>query len=160
VPSGDQMHRFEVKRPSQTAALLCAAAILGSCGEDEGSVPSACSEGPAAVRSALRDAPRPVHLDGVPLSECLGKGASGGELQAVGISFVEAAAGLAPAARREPEGRAALELGYLVGSARRGGGSTQGVHDELLRRLDQELAGVDTRSEAFRRGERAGRNGG
>jgi hypothetical protein len=160
VPCGDQMHRFHWKRRSQTTALLCAVLIAGACGEDGDSVPDACGRGPAAVRAALHEAPGAVRLDGARLSECLAEGASGGELQAVGASFVEAAAGLAPAARRQPEGRAAVELGYLVGAARRGGGSTQGVHDELLRRLDQDLAGVDTRSRAFRRGERAGRSGG
>ena len=154
------MHRLDAKRPSQTAALLCAALILGACGEDDDPLPDGCTEGPAAVRAALRAAPRDVRLDGARLSDCLTEGASGGELQAVGVSFLGTAARLAPAARREPEGRAALELGYLVGAAHRGGGSTQGVHDELLRRLDQELAGVDTRSGAFRRGERAGSSGG
>jgi hypothetical protein len=154
------MHRLEAKRPSQTVALLCAALIMGSCGGDEDPVPDACTEGPAAVRAALRAAPGEVRLDGAPLSHCLNEGASAGELQAVGVSFLGAAARLAPAARREPGGRATLELGYLVGAAHRSGGATQGVHDELLRRLDQELAGVDTRSGAFRRGERAGSSGG
>ena len=153
------MHRFDAKRRSETAALLCAALIAACGGDDDEALPAACSEGPAAVRSALADAPGPVRLEGVRLSECLGENASGGHLQAVGASFVAAAGGLAPAARRNPEGRAALELGYLVAAARRGGGSTQGVHDELLRRLEQELAGVD-RSSSFRRGVRAGSSGG
>ena len=153
------MHRFDAKKRSQTAAYLCAAA-LAACGGDDCGMPAACGEGPAAVRAALMDAPGAVRLEGARLSDCLGENASGGELQTVGTSFVEAAAGLAPEARRRPEGRAALELGYLVGAARRGGGSTQGVHEELLRRLEQELAGVNTRSSAFSRGERAGRSEG
>ena len=61
----------------------------------------------------------------------------------MGTAFVESAAALAAEARREPEGRSALELGYLVAAANRGG-SNQGVHSELLRRLDQELITVDT----------------
>jgi hypothetical protein len=152
------MQRFDAKRRSQSVALLCAA-LIGACGEDEERIPAACTDGPAAVRAALRDAPGQVRLDGVPLSECLVEGASGGELQAVGTSFVESAAGLAPTARRNPESRAAVELGYLIGAARRGG-SPQGVHSELLRRLEQELAGVDTASRSFLRGARAGRSGG
>jgi hypothetical protein len=152
------MHRFDPKRPSQIAAFLCAT-LLAGCGDDEERVPAACMEGPAAVRAALADAPGPVRLDGTPLSACLVEGASGGELQAVGTSFLQAASPLAREARENPGGRAALELGYLVGAARRGG-STQGIHAELLRRLEQELAGVDTRSRAFVRGERAGRNAG
>jgi hypothetical protein len=152
------MHRFQLKRQSQTVALVCAAALAG-CGDDE-EIAAACTDGPGAVRKALRNAPGPVRLGGAPLSDCLSEQADGGELQLVGTAFVEAAAGLAPAARRRPEDRAAVELGYLVGAARHGGGSTQGVHSELLRRLDQELAGVDTGSNAFRRGERAGRSEG
>ena len=154
------MHRFDAKKRSQTAALLSAALIAACGGDDDEALPAGCSEGPAAVRAALGDAPGPVRLQGARLSDCLGENASGGDLQAVGTSFVEAAAGLAPAARRGPDGRAALELGYLVAAARRGGGSTQGVHEELLRRLEQELAGVDTSSSSFRRGERAGSSGG
>jgi hypothetical protein len=52
---------------------------------------------------------------------------------------------------------AALRLGYLVGAARRGASETQGVHDELIRRIEQELAGVDRRSPAYQRGYDAGR---
>jgi hypothetical protein len=154
------MHRFDATRQLQTAALVCGALVAACGGDDDEAIPAACSEGPAAVRAALGDAPGEVRIEGVRLSECLGENASGGELEAVGTSFVEAAAVLAPAARRDPDGRAALELGYLVAAARRGGGSTQGVHDELLRRLDQELAGVDTSSSSFRRGQRAGSSGG
>src|SRR5918999_722299 len=153
------MHRFDAKRQSQTAALLCAALIV-ACGSDEEEIASACTEGPGAVRSALRDAPGSVRLGGAPLSDCLSEEADGGELQLVGTSFVEAAAGLAPSARRRPQGRAALEVGYLMGAARRGGPSTQGVHTELLGRLEQELAGVDRGSPTYRRGERAGRTEG
>jgi hypothetical protein len=160
VPTGDEMQRFDPKRRSQTVALLLCAALVSGCGDEEEQIASACTEGPAAVRKALRDAPGDVRLGGAPLSDCLSEEADGGELQLVGTSFVEAAAGLAPSARRRPEGRAALELGYLVGAARRGGSTTQGVHSELLRRMEQELTGVDTRAASFRRGERAGRTEG
>jgi hypothetical protein len=152
------MHRFDWKRPSQIAAFLCAA-LLGGCTEGEERIPAACTGGPAEVRAALRDAPEPVRVEGTRLSDCLVEGASGAELQAVGNSFVQSAAALAPAARRNPDGRAAVELGYLVGAARRGG-SPEGVHAELLRRLEQELAGVDTGSRSFLRGKRAGSSGG
>jgi hypothetical protein len=158
VPRADEMHRFASKRPSQIAVVMCVA-LLAACGDDDRRVPVACAQGPDAVRTALRDAPGQVRLEGTRLSDCLVEGASGGELQAVGTSFLQAAAGLADEARRDPDGRAALELGYLVGAARRGG-SPEGVHSELLRRLEQELGGVDTGSRSFRRGERAGRSGG
>jgi hypothetical protein len=108
----------------------------------------------------LRAAPQQVRVGDGRLSDCLSEEADGGELQLVGTSFVEAASRLAARARRRPEGRAALELGYLVAAAHRGGAHTQGVHDELLRRLDQELVTVNTRAAAYRRGERAGRRAG
>jgi hypothetical protein len=154
------MQRFDPTKQSQTVALLLSAALLAACGDEEEQIASACKEGPAAVTKALRDAPGEVRLGGAPLSGCLSEEADGGELQLVGTSFVDAASGLAASARRRPEGRAALELGYLMGAARRGGRATQGVHSELLRRMEQELAGVDTRAASFRRGERAGRTEG
>jgi hypothetical protein len=164
------MHRFPAKcgpeswsAPGYDRLMLqrflvgiATAAALAGCGGDE-RAPAACTDGRDAIRAALRDAPREVRLDGTPLSDCLSESADGDELQVIGTAFVESAAGLAGEARRHPEGRAALELGYLVAAAHRGGDSTQGVHSELLRRLDQELLTVDTRSRAFRRGRQAGR---
>jgi hypothetical protein len=139
-------------------AVATAVALSGCGGSDDG-LPAACTEGEDAVRAALREAPGEVRLGGTPLSACLNEEAEADELQVVGAAFVDSAAGLSREASRRPEGRAAVELGYLVAAAHRGG-STQGVHSELLRRLDQELATVDTRSRAFRRGQRAGRAGG
>jgi hypothetical protein len=135
------------------------AAALVACGaEEEATVPLACTDGPDAVQRALADAPAPVTLGGTPLSECLANARSQGGLQTVGGALVDVASELAPGARSNPGGREALELGYLVGAARRG--AVTGLHDELLRRLEQELVGVDTSSEAFERGEEAGRTSG
>jgi len=50
-----------------------------------------------------------------------------------------------------------VQLGYLAGALKRGSEQTQGLHSELVRRVDQELVRVDRTSSAFRRGERAGR---
>src|SRR5215210_457302 len=48
-----------------------------------------------------------------------------------------------------------------LGGARLSDCLTKGADgDELLRRLDQELVTVDTRARAYRRGKRAGRDGG
>jgi hypothetical protein len=135
-------------------ALVACVSVLASCGSDTEEVPAACTEGADAVRKALHAAPGPVRLDRVRLSDCLVEESDAGTAQAVGASYVEAAARLASEARRRPAGRAPLELGYLVGAARRGA-SDQGVHSELLRRLDQELTRVDTRADAFQRGLRA-----
>jgi len=154
------MHRFPSRTKSRSGLLLTLCALAAGCGDSPRQVNAACTEGDGALRAALRAAPAQVRLGGTRLSDCLTKGADGDELQLVGTSFVEAASGLAVRARRQPEGRSALELGYLVAAAHRGGRTTQGVHDELLRRLDQELVTVDTRARAYRRGKRAGGDGG
>jgi hypothetical protein len=78
----------------------------------------------------------------------------------VGTGFVDAASRLSPQAQRRPNGRPALELAYLIAAAHRGRTHTQGVYDELLRRLDQEATTIDTHSPAYLRGERAGRAAG
>ena len=133
---------------------------LGGCGKDsDRGLPAACPADSDQVVAALRQAPRPVRVDGVALSECLTKRSSPEQVQRVGATYVEAAAGLSREARSHPQGQGALRLGYLVGAAHRGASSTEGVHSELIRRLDQELRGAPP-SPALRRGERAGRRSG
>jgi hypothetical protein len=134
-------------------------AALAGCGSGDEELPVACTEGEDAVRAALREAPAKVRLGGTPLSRCLSGAPGGDQVQVVGTAFVESASALATEARRRPEGRSALELGYLVAAAHRGA-SNQGVHSELLRRLDQEAAPFEDRSSAFRHGQRAGQSGG
>jgi hypothetical protein len=155
APRCEQMHRFRNRTPPILAAVACAAGLLSACGDDPGALPDGCGDGDAVLR-ALRSAPGQVTVGGARLSECFRKNASGDELQLVGASFVDAASRLSVPARRNPNGRAALELGYLEAAAHRGGSRTQGIHEELLRRLDQERGAVDTHSQAYRRGERAG----
>ena len=145
------MHRA---RALAALVLLAAPALAACASQGELIAPVECKTGPEALRRALADAPGEVRLRGTPLSECLARASDQADIQAVGSAFVEVAAELAPEARAGPNGREALELGYLVGAAR--SGATPGLHDELVRRLEQELAGVDTSSPAFRRGERAG----
>jgi hypothetical protein len=121
-------------------------------------LPRACTAGPEPVLRALRAAPRPVRIGGAPLSACLARHSTGGDLQALGKSFVGAASALADRAAREPGGRAATQLGYLVGGVQRGasrpGGNTSG---EMVRRVELELDAVDRGSRALRAGIRAGR---
>ena len=139
--------------------LLLAGALLASgCseGEDKG-VPLACREGPTALTEALREAPGRVTLGGTPLSECIEDTSGGGELQDVGQAYTYVAARLADAAAEDPDGPSALQLGYLIGALRRGSAGAQNVGHELARRVRAEISRVDTRSPAFRRGERAGR---
>ena len=145
--------------PRASLAAACCWLVLAGCGSDDATAPGACSSGPDALLAALRDAPRPVRLDGVRLSQCLSGARAAENLQLVGGTFVEAATRLAVVARRHPEGQAAVELGYLVSAAHRGT-KTQGVTAELLRRLEQEAGPLATRSRAFRRGARAGSRSG
>lgn len=148
-------------RQAALLVLAACAVALPACGSgDDDSVPGACADGPEAFLTALRAAPGPVRVDGVRVSECFSDTAAPENVQLVGGFVVETAARLADRARRQPEGRAAVQLGYLVAAVRRGASRTQGVHYELLRRLDQELGTVDTGARAYRRGERAGRRTG
>jgi hypothetical protein len=128
--------------------------------EERGGVPPACREGQQAVREALRAAPGEVRVDGTPLSACLADESNAAELRDVGTAFIGVAAGLAPVAAERPSSPEATQLGYLLGATRRGVRTHAGVNSELVRRLEQETLTVRTRSEAFRRGERAGRRGG
>ncbi len=145
------------------ALLCCCLALIAVPGCDrqggEGA-PVACRQGEQALHRALLAAPRDVSMDGTLLSDCLDDTTSGGDLQEVGTAYVEVAADLAAAAARDPEGREATRLGFLVGALRRSAAGAQGVGAELERRIEQELAVVDTRSRAFRRGLAAGRRDG
>ena len=143
-----------------TALVIAGALLLSACSDDKEAVPAACSKGPDAVRAALQEAPGPVTIDGSPLSECIKDTSGGGDLQEVGFTYIEVASGLAPAAASEPNGREALQLGYLMGAFEKSKAGAQGVGYELGRRLHSELLRVDMRSPAFRRGQRAGRSDG
>lgn len=160
---GRRQPRIEAVAAGRAQLILCCLALLAIPGcsreADEG-VPAACRQGDEAVRKALESAPRNVSMDGTLLSECLDDTASGGELQEVGVAYLGVAADLAADASRNPEGRGATQLGFLVGALRRSAAGTQGVGAELQRRIEQELSVVDTRSRAFRRGVAAGRRAG
>lgn len=140
--------------PPVTAGLA-AVATLAACGGSH-SLPAACRADSGAIVAALRSAPGPVAIDGVRLSRCVERTFAPGDVQFLGGTLVEAASKLSGRARARPEGESALELGYLVGAARRGAGHNTGVVEELMRRLDQESAGL-ARSRAFARGRDAGR---
>ena len=120
--------------------LPLAAALLAGCGSDDGPpVSTLCFESAAAVTEALRAAPGEVALkDGTRLSACIDGARSEAELQNVGAALTGAAEELELRAPSDP--RAALELGYLVGAARRGAGSESAVQAELVRRLERSAA--------------------
>ncbi|MGH2804100.1 MAG: hypothetical protein ACRDL4_13800, partial [Thermoleophilaceae bacterium] len=149
------MHRAAATAEIAVAASLVAIATAGCSTDDEGEVPVACKSAPGTLLRALERAPDPVTLDGTPISECFAHPSDTADVQAVGFGLTEAATELAAEARTEPESDAALELGYLVAAARAGAAQTPGIYDELVRRLGQELQGVDTRSKAFTTGEQA-----
>jgi hypothetical protein len=128
--------------PRTSLALLLlalGAALLAGCGgsstKDERQ-PVACREGVGVYMNALRAAPGEVILAGeTPISGCLLADAEEGELADLGEDALAAATKLNAQARAEPDGPAALQLGFLLGAIARGSAETGGVHAELLRRL-------------------------
>ena len=143
------------------ALVVIALGGLG-CADSERALPTACTEGGRAVAAALRAAPAQVALrDGTRLSTCVERARGDAEIQTVGSIYTRVADGLA--ARVRSSDSAALRLGYLIGAARRGARHTSGIHEELVRRLEQSvgLGGpVPSRRPSFYRGVTAGaRNG-
>jgi hypothetical protein len=117
-----------VRSPLLLAAVVGAAALAGvGCGAGDESTPVACLEGPSFY---LRGG-----TDGALVSECLPPGQGGGELARVGGAMLRAVTRLNAEARDEPGGDANVRLGFLIGAAERGAEETEGIHDELVRRL-------------------------
>lgn len=135
-------------------ALIALGLALAGCARDDGEadLPEACGSDAAVFADALRTAPSPVRVDEVPVSDCLARNASAGDVQAVGATFLATAQQLG-------EDRDAVALGYLVGALRSGAKESQGIHLELVRRVEQE-ARPFAGSAAFERGLRAGRTSG
>jgi len=116
--------------------LLVALIAFAGCGDQGESTPVACLEGELAYLDALEGAPGVVELDGETLiSECLTENQGGGDLGEVGVAMLGAVTELNGEARAEPGGQANVELGYVLGAAQRGADETEGIHDELVRRL-------------------------
>jgi len=149
--------------------LLAGLALIAlGCGEEDDSTPVACLEGPVAYEKALADAPGEVLIEGeTPISECLTRNQSVGDLARVGEAMIAAATELNAGARVEPGGPANLQLGYLVGAAERGAEKSEGIHADLVRRLTvaaRFAPGKEPLSQEFldtyREGFDAGRSGG
>jgi hypothetical protein len=146
----------------------CLVATAAGCGKGDESTPAACLEGPATYLRALEAAPAAVKLEGeTPISECLIQNQSGGDIARVGESLVLTATRLNADATADPGGEANLQLGYLVGAVERGIEETEGIHADLLRRLEvaaRYAPGRRPPSAAFlrtyREGFDAGRSGG
>jgi hypothetical protein len=94
-----------------------------------------------------------VTVDGRPISGCFRRNQDSIELQALGTGFLAAAQQLGDRAAADPD--AALQLGYLIGAARRGA-QRYGVADEMVRRLEGETGALGPNRPAYGRGLRAG----
>ncbi|HEX8122974.1 MAG TPA: hypothetical protein VF549_17120 [Solirubrobacteraceae bacterium] len=147
------------RRGALIAILL--APCAGCADVETAPLAPACTDGPQHVERALRAAPRAVRLaDGTPLSDCVGHAITDSDLQNVGLVFTEAAEELEGRAPREP--RAALQLGYLIGAARRGAPGDSSIQAELVHRLERSAAvdmppaAEDALAEGMRAGERGG----
>jgi hypothetical protein len=159
-------HAASISEPDTSRVRLIAGigiglVVLAGCGggRSQEALPVACKEGPGTVMKALAKAPAAVTLDGsTPISRCFNRDASGDDVQIVGTNLLAAAQQLGDRARAG-ETRAALQLGYLIGAARKGA-KRNGLGAEIVRRLEVEAAGASARPAAYDRGLRAGLNGG
>ena len=141
--------------------VACAALGPAACGDDKPALSTSCTEGPAAIEQALRDAPGKVLLaDGTPLSHCVRDARTDAELQNVGIVLTGVAEDLEADAPDSPP--AALRLGYLIGAARRGAPGDSSLQAELVHRLERSAAlelspaAEQALAEGMRAGERTG----
>ena len=128
---------------SRLVAAVVALVVPAACGaEDVPPVATSCTEEPATITAALRAAPGAVRLsDGATISACVKNSRNAAELQNVGVTFSRAAEDL-EALALDGDAEAALQLGYLVGAARRGSETTSAYSSELVRRLERS-ASVD-----------------
>ena len=147
--------------------LVCAVATTAAlaatgCARSTRPLPASCVEGSRPIATALTQAPGPVSLaDGTRLSTCVERATTDADLQNLGALYTRVADRLRTRLHQRDD--AAVQLGYLIGATRRGASRTNGIHVELVRRLEQTV-GLDgapaTRRRAFRRGLAAGsRNG-
>ena len=119
------------------ALPLVAALAVSACGAQEAPLDGACLESAQAIERALARAPAAVTLgSGTPLSKCVSQARSDAELQNAGAVFTRAADDLSERAKAGNVA-SALQLGYLIGAARRGAARTAGIHAELQRRLER-----------------------
>jgi hypothetical protein len=109
-----------------------------------------------------------VRLGGeTPISSCLVENQKGGDLSRVGLALVKTATISNARARAQPGGQANVALGYLVGAVEKGAEDTNGIHADLVRRIEAAAEfspGGGPLPAAFRssysRGLQAGRTGG
>jgi hypothetical protein len=150
--------------PAGLAGLLGLALVvaLGGCGTAVPPPPPVACASAQAVLAALRAAPGAARLaDGTPLSGCVSRARSEGDLVQTAQGFIAAADALESRLERDPA--AALQLGYLIGATRRGGAHSQGVDAGFVTRMEEtaptrplSTAGEAALSRGLRAGERTG----
>ena len=150
---------MSARRAAGLALLTLAVALAAvGCGDDDRPLPAACASGPGPAVRALHAAPGPVRLaGGTKLSSCVERARSDADIQTVGSVYTRAADSLAGAMGRSDQ--AALQLGYLIGAVRKGARHTSGIHEELVRRVEQAIGiggAPPPRRAAFARGVAAG----
>ena len=120
------------------AAGAAALVAISGCGSDDApETPAACLQPADAYLSALEAAPGEVRLDGTaPISSCVVPDQPSGALQTVGASVVDAATELNREVRQDGSPQAIVQLGYLVGAVQEGASETDGIHQDLILRLD------------------------
>jgi hypothetical protein len=152
----------------RVAGAIAAGAILllvGCGNSQDDQAPASCLVGNAAYLRALERAPAPVLLGSTtPISDCLVPEQSQGQLASIGEEMIVAATKLTAESRRDPSGKAPVELGYLLGAASKG---ADPIHTDLVRRLNSsahfsESGGALPASfeRGFGRGYQAGRSSG
>jgi hypothetical protein len=149
-----------VRRPALALALVAAALAASGCGDDRPPLSTLCTEGEGPIARALRRAPGQVALaDGTRLSQCVANARGAGDLQNFGVVVTRVADRLADRAGDDPA--AALRLGYLIGAAERGAAHTEGIHAELVRRLQVTARRLPPEAQPpLERGRRAGERDG
>ena len=130
------MRPMPARRLAALTALALVPATAGCGASDSPPVDAACTASPDAIERALARAPAPVALpSGTRLSECVAGARSDADLQNTGLVLSRTADHLAERAQRG-DAAAALDLGYLVGAARRGAARTNGTNAELAHRME------------------------
>lgn len=116
--------------------MIGAIALTGCGSSDPEPTPAACLDGAGPYLTALETAPEQVLIDGEPISDCLVRDQPAGQLNEVGAAALGAATELNEEAQKRPRSAAATQLGYLVGAIERGAEDTNGVHADLVRRIN------------------------
>jgi hypothetical protein len=154
-----------LNRVAVAVAAAATALIVGCGNSQDDQAPGVCQVGNEAYLKALEKAPGPVLLGSTtPISDCLVPEQEAGQLANIGEQMIIAATKLNGEARRDPNGPASVELGYLLGAVSKG---ADPIHTDLVRRLNSsahfsESAGALPASieRGFGRGYEAGRTSG